>query len=132
MVDPVSLGAVTTAVTAAAGSVGTEAGRQAWESLTGLVRRAFGRGREEEGDSGTLVLPLDPQDREQVQELSALIFGQARQDARFAAEYREWEEQAARLQVSVDNSRVTNTVSRSRVDGPLIQGRDLNITWNGK
>ncbi len=44
MVDPVSLGAITTAVTAAASSVGTEAGRRVWDSLAELTRRAFRRG----------------------------------------------------------------------------------------
>ncbi|MBB4893182.1 hypothetical protein FHS39_002213 [Streptomyces olivoverticillatus] len=122
MIDPVSLSAITAAVSAAAGSVGTEAGRQAWGSLTDLARRTFRRA--DDGED-TALLPLDPQDDEQVQALSALIFGRVYQDPQFADEYRQWAERAAA--VSVDNSRVTNTISgRARVRNAY-QGRDITV-----
>lgn len=130
MVDPVSLGAITSAVTAAAGSVGTEAGRQVWGSLAQLARRAFGRGPagEDGPDDGasTAVLPLDPADEQQVQSLAALIFGRVYQDTAFAEEYRRWAEQAEAVRVSVDNSTVNNTFSGGHATH-LYQGRDFNI-----
>ncbi|MBP2406301.1 hypothetical protein ACQEVX_31390 [Streptomyces syringium] len=127
MVDPLSLGAITTAVTAAAGSVGTEAGRQAWGSLVDLARRTFGRGRDD--DSATALLPLDPADDEQVQSLSALLFAQALQNPGFAAEFRAWAE-SARPHLSVDNSQVHNTVSGNAQVGHLVQGKDITWTSN--
>ncbi|PHQ52481.1 hypothetical protein BLA24_06785 [Streptomyces cinnamoneus] len=120
MVDPMSLTAISTAVTAAAGAAGTEAGRRMWGSLTDLARRAFGRGGE---DDGAAPLPLDPRSEEQVRELAALIFTQGRQDPRFAAEFREWAERASAL--SVDNSTVTNNFSGR--GGVVYQGRDFTI-----
>ncbi|MEU4211603.1 hypothetical protein AB0F13_16650 [Streptomyces sp. NPDC026206] len=125
MVDPVSLDAITTAVTAAAGSVGTEAGRQVWGSLVDLTRRALRRGREEDG--APVPLPADPGDQQEVQALAALLFGGIFQDEALTAEYRQWEEQA-RTVLSVDNSTVTNTVSGNARVGNLYQGRDINVT----
>ncbi|GGP36060.1 hypothetical protein [Streptomyces abikoensis] len=126
MVDPVSLGAITSAVTAAAGSVGTEAGRQAWGSLVGMVRRAFGRGRAGEDEEGAVALPVDPRDEQQVQSLAALIFGRVYQDAAFAEEFRQWAEEARSATLSVDNSTVNNTFSGGHATN-LYQGRDFTI-----
>lgn len=126
MVDPVSLGAITSAVTAAAGSVGTEAGRQVWGSLVGMVRRAFGRGQEGEGEEGAVALPVDPRDEQQVQSLAALIFGRVYQDPAFAEEFRQWSEEARSVTLSVDNSTVNNTFSGGHATN-LYQGRDFTI-----
>ncbi|GHG48283.1 hypothetical protein [Streptomyces griseocarneus] len=126
MVDPLSLEAITTAVTAAAGSVGTEAGRQAWGSLADLARRAFGRGREEDG-AAAAALPLDPDSGQQNQALAALLFGRAFQDAAFAAEYRRWEESARAVHTTVDNSTVVNNVSGEARVRTLYQGRDITV-----
>ncbi|MBT2387089.1 hypothetical protein J7E86_26645 [Streptomyces sp. ISL-11] len=127
MVDPVSLSAITTAVTAAAGSVGTEAGRQAWGSLAELARRALGRGRTEDDGGPAPVLPLDPRDEDQVRSLAALLFARALEDPRFAEEFRGWAERV-RPGLSVDNSQVTNTVSGQARVGTLVQGRDIDWT----
>ncbi|UQI46787.1 hypothetical protein M1P56_21765 [Streptomyces sp. HU2014] len=124
-VDPVSLSAITTAVTAAAGSVGTEAGRRVWGSLAELARRAVGRGRGEE-ETEPVALPLDPTDGEQVRALAALLFARALREPDFAEELRSWAD-GARPGLTVDNSRVTNTVSGQARVGRLIQGRD--VTW---
>ncbi|MFE0045550.1 hypothetical protein [Streptomyces albireticuli] len=124
-VDPVSLSAITTAVTAAAGSVGTEAGRQVWGSLADLARRAVGRGRGEPA-AEPVALPLDPADGEQVRALAALLFAGALRDPDLAEELRSWEA-GARPGLTVDNSRVTNTVLGQARVGRLIQGRD--VTW---
>ncbi|GHF29108.1 hypothetical protein GCM10010218_07830 [Streptomyces mashuensis] len=122
MVDPVSLDAVTTAVSAAAGAAGTEAGRQVWGGLVRLARRAAGRGGPEEEPADLAPLPSDPADATQVQALAALVFGRAFQDPDFAAEFRSWAEQA-RTVVSVGEGAVTNIVSgRART---VLQGRDF-------
>ncbi|WP_058042722.1 hypothetical protein [Streptomyces roseifaciens] len=127
MVDPVSLTAVTTAVTAAAGSAGTEVGRQAWASLVDFARRALGRRGEPDG-GGTVPLPLDPADGEQVRSLAALLFAHLHQDPEAAAEFVRWAERA-RSAVTVDAGRTVNTVGGNARTGTVIQGRD--ITWNG-
>ncbi|MCD9141108.1 hypothetical protein [Streptomyces albireticuli] len=128
-VDPVSLSAITTAVTAAAGSVGTEAGRQVWGSLADLARRAVGRGRGEPA-AEPVALPLDPADGEQVRALAALLFAGALRDPRLAEEFRTWAAEA-RCRLPVDNSSVTNTVSGQARVGTLIQGRDIDWTPGG-
>ncbi|ARZ66541.1 hypothetical protein SMD11_0875 [Streptomyces albireticuli] len=128
-VDPVSLSAITTAVTAAAGSVGTEAGRRVWGSLAELARRAVGRGRGEE-ETEPVALPLDPTDGEQVRALAALLFARAARDPRFADDFRAWATDAG-PGLTVDNSSVTNTVSGQARVGTLIQGRDIDWTSGG-
>ncbi|MGK5731667.1 hypothetical protein [Streptomyces sp. URMC 124] len=124
-----SLTAVTTAVTAAAGSVGTETGRQVWLSLADLARRALGRRGREEDEAGR-PLPLDPADEEQVRSLAALLFAHLHRDPAAAAEFARWA-QGVRPgpAVAVDNGQVVNTVGGNARTGTVIQGRD--ITWNG-
>lgn len=125
MVDPVSLDAITTAVTAAAGSVGTEAGRQAWGSLVDFTRRVLGRGRED--DAAAVPLPLDPGNQQEVQALAALLFGRIFQDEALTAEYRQWEELARAANVSVTHTTVTNTVSGNASVGTLYQGHTISV-----
>ncbi|MFI9201501.1 hypothetical protein [Streptomyces sp. NPDC053048] len=130
MVDPLSLEAITTAVTAAAGSVGTEAGRQAWGSLADLARRAFGRGDRDAADDAAapaVPLPLEPDSERQNQALAALLYGRAFQDEVFAAEYRRWEEQSRAVTVSTDHSTVVNNVSGNARVRNLYQGRDITV-----
>ncbi|MDT0310457.1 hypothetical protein RM780_26425 [Streptomyces sp. DSM 44917] len=132
MVDPLSLGAVSAAVTAAASSVGTEAGRASWASLASLVRRAFGRDSEEAaGDTdeaaGGRILPLDPADPGQAEELTALIFGRIYQDEEFAEAYREWRRSSEAV-VGTGGVQVNNTVGGHAQVQQLVQGQ--NITWH--
>ncbi|RKN43751.1 hypothetical protein [Streptomyces hoynatensis] len=132
MVDPLSLGAVSAAVTAAASSVGTEAGRVSWESLASLVRRAFGRGGEEaagdaEGAAGARVLPLDPSEPGQPEELAALIYGRIFQDEEFAEAYRKWWHSSEAV-VGMGGVQVNNTVGGHARVQHLVQGQ--NVTWH--
>ncbi|WP_461031212.1 hypothetical protein [Streptomyces mayteni] len=127
MLDPMSLEAIGTAVTAAAGSAGSEAGRQGWASLAGLVRRAFGRGDDVEPDGSGL--PLDPEDDEQVRSLAALVFSRVYQDPEFAEAFEEWRR---RNEAGWGASPVVvqNTVTGNATVHNLVQGH--SITWNSK
>ncbi|MCF3103602.1 hypothetical protein IPZ58_18720 [Streptomyces roseoverticillatus] len=120
-----SLTAVTTAVTAATGSAGTEAGRQVWLSLADFTRRTL---RRRGPDDGTDPLPLDPGDEEQVRSLAALLFAHLYQNPGAAAEFARWARRV-RPAVTVGNSRVLHTIGGNARTGTAIQGRD--ITWNG-
>ncbi|TDC74532.1 hypothetical protein [Streptomyces hainanensis] len=127
MIDPLSLEVVGTAVTAAAGSAGSEAGRQAWTSLASLVRRAFGRGSDEE--PAVSGLPLDPGDEEQIRSLTALVFGRAYQDQEFAEAFAEWRRSNEAV-LGASSVTVRNTVTGGARVQNLVQGQ--NITWNAK
>ncbi|WP_326795272.1 hypothetical protein OG946_07030 [Streptomyces sp. NBC_01808] len=121
--DPTSLETVQAAVTAAAQGGASEAGRQAWTSLTSLVRRAFGRDAEE---PEAPVLPLEPQDERQIRSLSALIYARALQDQGFAAAFAEWQRET---EVALRPRHATNNIvgGNARVTN-LVQGQI--VTWN--
>ncbi|MBB1243289.1 tetratricopeptide repeat protein, partial [Streptomyces durbertensis] len=78
MVDPISLATVSAALSAAALSMGNEAGRRAWESVGALARRIVGRG---------VVPPEDPAGRE---ELARRLVAGAALDPEHARLLRSW------------------------------------------
>ncbi|MBB1257823.1 tetratricopeptide repeat protein [Streptomyces alkaliterrae] len=78
MVDPISLATVSAALSAAALSMGNEAGRRAWESVGALARRVVGRG---------VVPPEDPAGRE---ELARRLVASAEADPEHARLLRGW------------------------------------------
>ncbi|UCM87289.1 hypothetical protein [Streptomyces marincola] len=94
-------------VSAAAGSVATEAGRHAWDSLLALARRVTGRAG---ADPVGPVDPVDPADETAVRELTGRIADRAASDEEFAAELRQWA-QRHRGAVEVGGTRVQNTVA---------------------
>ncbi|WP_059009253.1 hypothetical protein [Streptomyces specialis] len=95
-------------VSVAAGSVATEAGRQAWESLVALTRRLAGRGEPDPGDEAA------------VRELTVLVDQEARADGEFAAELVRWAESHGGALVR--QRRVGNRVSgNAPVHGHVIQ-----------
>lgn len=123
--DLASASALTAAVGAAATSAGSEAGRQAWDALVSLARRAVGRsGAVTEGEPDE-DLPADPADGEQVRVLTGRLVALAESDPHLLQELESW---ARRYDIALtsDHSSVTNTVSgNARVQGPVIQGRDF-------
>ncbi len=88
-------------VSAAAGSVATEAGRHAWESLLSLTRRLTGRASPE---------PVDPGDDGAVRVLTGRIADRAATDEEFARELRAWAERHRGV-IGVAQTRVENVVS---------------------
>ncbi|RAJ65590.1 hypothetical protein K378_03208 [Streptomyces sp. Amel2xB2] len=121
--DPVSASAITAAVGAAASSAGTEAGRHAWESLVALCRR-IGGGRSNNGDE--IALPDDPDDEQQVRDLTARVIEESGRDETFAADLESWAGRHG-FTLRAEQDTVHNTVSgEARISGNVIQGRDFS------
>ncbi|KUJ36185.1 hypothetical protein ADL25_34265 [Streptomyces sp. NRRL F-5122] len=122
--DPVSVGAITTAIaTAAANSAGDGAGRTAWDSLVALWRRTVHHA------TGSDIEPSDPGDGERVRAFAAAMVEEGRGNPAFAAELASWAGQY-RSVVHVEEGGVANMVSdQSRVH-TLIQMRDASGTIN--
>lgn len=119
--DAATTAMVAAAVSGVAGSVGTEAGRRAWEGLRDLCRRAGGRGTGHE-----IAVPEDTDDGEQVRVLTARLIEEGDRDRDFAAALLAWAErhEAAGRSGSGD---VTNTISgNAQVRGTVIQARDIS------
>lgn len=125
--DPVSVAILI----ALAGGAGGEVGRQAWVTLTGLVRRPFRR-EEAPSDSSDVSsgelelrrLEQAPTDPACAQALSVALAARAASDSHFRIELDRWYEQAK--SVGVSNGEVTNTISGGTFNGPVIQGRDFS------
>ncbi|WP_327710269.1 hypothetical protein OG912_18140 [Streptomyces sp. NBC_00464] len=132
--DPITAAALT----ALAGSVGGDAGRQAWQGLTALVRRPFRRGavegaRNEEpagissGELEVTELENSPADLLRAQALATALGVRAALDAEFRALLEEWWQDAQ----SDTGAEVHNTISGGTQNGPVLQGRDFSsLTFN--
>ncbi|WP_330239706.1 hypothetical protein [Streptomyces sp. NBC_00525] len=126
------------ALTAMAGSVGGDAGRQAWQGLTALVRRPFRRASPEDGDSAAdsgissgerelAELERDPADPLRAQALATALGVRAALDGEFRALLDSWWREAR----SGTGGDVSNNVSGGTQNAPLLQGRDFSqITFN--
>ncbi|MEU6225373.1 hypothetical protein [Streptomyces sp. NPDC047042] len=135
--DPISV----TLLAALAGGLGGEAGRQAWQGLTALVRRPFQRG-DTEGDPGAIVpavssgepeltaLAQAPNDTARAHALSTALAVRAVLDAEFARRLEEWSVHAR--QAGEQDSVVHNEISGGTYrNSPVIQGRDISgVTFN--
>ncbi|MGW5635988.1 hypothetical protein [Streptomyces sp. NPDC003832] len=130
--DPVSVGLLV----ALAGGAGGELGRNAWASLTALVRRPFRRdgGGEEDGpatgsgEAELARLAENPDDQGTAQALSTTLAVRAALDAEFRAVLAAWQDQARRI--PLDDRAVHNSVSGGVQHGPVLQGRDFsNLTF---
>ncbi|MEU8627217.1 hypothetical protein [Streptomyces sp. NPDC048669] len=126
--DPITAAALT----ALAGTVGGEAGRQTWQGLTALVRRPFRRGAEPDAEpdgspvisSGELELAdleNSPADPVRAQALATALGVRAALDAEFRALLEEWWQQAQ----SGSGSEVRNNISGGTQNAPVLQGRDF-------
>ncbi|MEV7585649.1 hypothetical protein [Streptomyces erythrochromogenes] len=128
--DPVSVALLS----ALAGGVAGEVGRQTWTTLGALVRRPFGRGggntpSVSSGEAELTRLAADPGDQGRAQALSTALAVRAAVDEDFRADLAAWQEQAAL--VRTEDSAVTNIVSGGTQNGPVIQGKDFsNLTFN--
>lgn len=132
--DPITAAALA----ALAGSVGSEAGRQAWAGLTELVRRPFRRGtvpeptrdgapRVSSGELELAALQDDSNDPNRAQALVTALQVRAALDEDFRVRLDEWWRSA---QVA-GGGEVHNSVSGGVQNGPVVQGRDFsNLTFN--
>lgn len=123
--DPVSVGVLA----ALAGGAGGELGRQAWATLSELVRRPFGRqaGAPAPGEAELVALSEAPGEPARAEALSGALAARAAVDPEFAAALDSWR---GRIPALAEGS-VTNTVSGGTQYGPVIQGRDFSgITFN--
>lgn len=121
------------ALTAMAGSVGGDAGRQAWQGLTALVRRPFRRGSAEDarsegapgissGELEVAELESDPADPLRAQALATALGVRAALDGEFRALLEEWWQDVR----STASNEVHNSISGGTQNGPVLQGRDFS------
>lgn len=128
--DPITAAALA----ALAGGLGGEAGRQAWQGLTALVRRPFGRAvargaRDEEtpqvssGEPEVAALEGDPADPVRAQALATALGVRAALDGEFRRLLGEWWQQA---QAGSSGGDVHNSINGGTQSGPVLQGRDFS------
>ncbi|MFE5495438.1 hypothetical protein ACFQ7Z_36525 [Streptomyces virginiae] len=123
--EPVSVALLS----ALAGGVAGEIGRQTWTALGALVRRPFGRGGGNtppvsSAEAELTSLATDPGDQGRAQALSTALAVRAAVDEDFRAGLAAWQEQAAL--VRAEDSAVTNLISGGTLNGPVLMGRDFN------
>ncbi|MFJ5550517.1 hypothetical protein [Streptomyces sp. NPDC093225] len=133
--DPITAAALA----ALAGGLGGEAGRQAWQGLTALVRRPFSRAATQgtqsdetpQVSSGELelsVLEGDPADLMRAQTLATALAVRAALDGDFRVLLDEWWQRAQAGSASGD---VHNSITGGTQNGPVLQGRDFSgLTFN--
>ncbi|OLZ70312.1 hypothetical protein AV521_14275 [Streptomyces sp. IMTB 2501] len=125
--DPITAAALTSL----AGSLGGEAGRNAWQGLAALVRRPFRRAAGEEsgetsgistGELELAALRDDPGNTAHAQALATALGVRAALDAEFGTLLEQWWRGAAE---ATTGGNVNNTVNGTQ-NGPVIQGRDFS------
>ncbi|MEE4593888.1 hypothetical protein V2J94_18665 [Streptomyces sp. DSM 41524] len=137
--DPVTAGALVTAVNAAVSGAGGEAGRRALESFGTLVRRVLRRGEgEPAGDPGPagepdlggpdpggpdpVAIPYD--DGARLRQLADLLVERARQDPEFGRDLAAWMREHG--ESAGEAGAVHNSIGgNARITGPVVQGRDF-------
>ncbi|MFE5122222.1 hypothetical protein [Streptomyces sp. NPDC056669] len=122
--DPVTAGALVTAVNAAVSGAGGEAGRRALESFGTLVRRVLRRGEgEPAGEPEPVAIPYD--DGERLSQLAELLVERARQDPEFGRDLASWMREHG--EAAGEAGAVHNSIAGdARITGPVVQGRDFN------
>ncbi|WP_034270619.1 hypothetical protein [Actinospica robiniae] len=127
--DPISVGLLA----AIAGGAGGEMGKQAWASLTALVRKPLRHTRTgpaqpgvSVGENELVALQNRPGDLALAQRLSTALAVRSTLDQDFALALTAWLAQAARIEPEMpqDNS-VTNTISGGTFHGPVVMGRNI-------
>lgn len=128
--DPVSIALLA----AAAGGAGGEAGRQAWSSLTALVRRPFRRSEGAGGDGEDAPEEIEaqlasleqcPDDRAMAQELSRTLLARATADPEFETALTDWARSASALDVAPPGA-VRNEITGGHQYGPVLQGQSFS------
>ncbi|MER5929891.1 hypothetical protein [Streptomyces sp. NPDC002054] len=132
--DPITAAALA----ALAGGLGSEAGRQAWQGLTALVRRPFQRGAAQGDEAGgtsqissgeleVAALEAEPADPLRAQALATALGVRAALDGEFRPLLEEWWQQTQ----ASSGGEVHNSISGGTQNGPVLQGRDFSsLTFN--
>jgi hypothetical protein len=126
--DPVTIGAVLAAI---AGGAGGAVGSQLWAGLSMLVRRPFRRVRpasdtpdaRPSGEAELAALDQSPADESRAVALAEVLLARAEADSEFNQALQAWWEQASQI-----SGAVSNTISGGTFHGPVVQGRDINIS----
>ncbi|MFE0464387.1 hypothetical protein ACFW1A_34560 [Kitasatospora sp. NPDC058965] len=115
---------VTEAVSAAAGAAGTAVGKQAWESLVALAKRAYTRAK-----PGAELAEVDPTNPAEVSVLTGTVLARHDADPELAAELASWLGQYGQV-VQTDQrfSTVTNTISGN--SERTVQAQTINGSVN--
>jgi hypothetical protein len=134
--DPITAAALT----ALAGGLGGEAGRHAWQGLTALVRRPFGRAATQGTDDGAVprissgelevvALEGEPTDPLRAQALATALGVRAALDSEFRTLLDEWWQRA---QAGSSGGDVHNSIGGSVESGAtVVQSRDISaLTFN--
>jgi hypothetical protein len=116
--------AATALISAAAGSVATEAGRHAWESLLTLMRRVSGRGQD--ADASGPEDAADPADERQVRELTGRVLDRAGRDEAFAAALEQWVATHRATLMTATGDVHASIASGAVVHGHVVQARDIH------
>jgi hypothetical protein len=131
--DPVTVGAVLTAI---AGGAGDAIGGQLWAGVSALVRRPFRyadrepAGEPASGAAELAALERAPQDQARAVALAEVLVARAAADADFRRELESW--WAAASQVQTGPGDTANTISGGTFQGPVLQGRDFTgLTFGG-
>jgi hypothetical protein len=128
--DPITASALTAVLLKVGEGVTSEAGKQLWESFTGVVKRAFGRRAPEV--SAAQELESGNADRTQVENLAQVLAAAAEQDPELAGELHEWIGQVER---AASGAGVTNAISgNAKIAGNVLQAGDVhgNINLGGR
>ncbi|MEU4230937.1 hypothetical protein AB0F17_42165 [Nonomuraea sp. NPDC026600] len=111
--DPSVIPALAAVISAIVGGAAGEVGKNAWTSLTGLVRRRF-------GDDAVAAIETAQTPEETAQNL----LERAQLDPAFAETLTSWTAETARLVQTKHD--VTNTISGdARITGPVLQAGDV-------
>ncbi|MFE2284654.1 hypothetical protein ACFXDJ_10815 [Streptomyces sp. NPDC059443] len=126
--DPITAAALA----ALAGSLGGEAGRQAWQGLAALVRRPFGRATPQvsSGELEVAALETDPADPMRAQALATALGVRAALDGEFGALLEEWWQRA---RAGSSGGDVHNSIGGNVERGAtVVQSRDVSggLTFN--
>ncbi|WP_405937558.1 hypothetical protein OG338_13405 [Streptomyces sp. NBC_00726] len=134
--DPITAAALTSL----AGGLGGEASRQAWQGLTALVRRPFGRGTAQGTDDGAAArissgelevasLAGEPADPLRAQALATALGVRAAMDSEFRTLLEEWWQRA---QAGPSGGDVHNNIGGNIESGATaVQSRDIAaLTFN--
>ncbi|MEU8271129.1 hypothetical protein AB0B89_28715 [Sphaerisporangium sp. NPDC049002] len=113
--DPTALTAI---ISALAGGAAGEMGKDAWASLTTLVRRRF-------GSESAAVAAVERADPVTPDDVAGVLVSLAGADPEFEKELREWTAEARR--VIQQRRDVSNTIGgEAQIAGPVIQAGDIH------
>ncbi|MEQ4716038.1 hypothetical protein [Nonomuraea sp. B19D2] len=115
--DPSVIPTLAAVISAIVGGAAGEAGKNAWTSLTALIRRRF-------GDDVAVTSAIERAESRPPEETAEIIAAHAAADPSFQEALDRWTVETARLIQSKHD--VSNTISgNARITGPVLQAGDV-------